>query len=67
MDKIKIICEMARACGVIAMQYALLRDYLLSVEPDKACKLDDVVSDTINGMNAAMTELIGGDEHADEG
>lgn len=67
MNKLKITCEMARAEGTIAMLYAIVRDYLLSIEPEKGCKLDDVVADTINGMNEALTELNGGDEHADEG
>lgn len=50
--------EMARASGVIATLYAIVRDYVMSQDTDKNCKLDDVVSDTITGLANAITECM---------
>lgn len=53
--------EMARASGVIATLYALVRDYVISQDTDKNCKLDDVVSDTITGLANAIAECMNGE------
>ena len=52
--------EIMRASGVLSTLYAMVKDYCLNsiVEPDKNCKLDDVLSDTINGLTAVVSNIL---------
>ena len=56
-DLDKVCCEIARAMGVIATLYALTRDCIIDYTDAKDGKLDDVVSDTINGLSMALIDV----------
>lgn len=59
-DLEKVKAEIARATGVIAMLYAMVKDTVLAgyqADNKDGCKLDDVISDTINGLGDALAEL----------
>ena len=53
LDKAQILAEIGRANGVICSLYAMVRDCVIGARLDKddPCKLDDVVADTITGLN----------------